>query len=424
LQRRPQALGAISLTITDGDHGSADYQDKGVAFVLSENVKEGWIDTSSLRFISPEYHKTLPRSRLRPGDILVTKTGVYFGRSAVVPDTFVEANTIAHVGIVRLKPGFDARYVSTFLNSKYGYSQLRRRGIKATRPEIKLVEFADIEVVFFSSTLEKAIHRVLNAATSERQSGLEDLAQLEQRLIASLGLADWTPPEPLTYIRTLSNLRAAGRWDSQFHLPHVDAYLDRLANRFELRSMGSLGEVTNGESVQYSESGLTPIIRSGDLVDLDDENRFLRAADGQPFFKLEKGDVLISSIGFGSIGKVQVFDKADNFGTVSEVTVVRQKYLDPYFLAAFLRSKSGQVQIERWITGATGQLHLYPRDVKRIMVPLGDEALQRSMRQGAENVRRARLKAGQLLGAAKRAVEIAIEQGETAALRFLDETGR
>jgi len=192
-------------------------------------VKEGWIDIGSLRFISPEYHKTLPRSRLRPGDILVTKTGVYFGKSAVVPEEFNEANTIAHVGIIRLKPGFDARYVSTFLNSKYGYSQLRRRGIKATRPEIKLVEFADIEVIFFSSAFENAIHRVLDAAASERLLSLREFGRAEQELVASLGLANWTPPEPLTYIASSKVALAAGRLDAQYFMPAKTFVINELA---------------------------------------------------------------------------------------------------------------------------------------------------------------------------------------------------
>ena len=48
-------------------------------------------------------------------------------------------------------------YVSTFLNCKYGYCQLRRRGIKATRPEIKLVEFPDIVIPEFSDRLYSAV---------------------------------------------------------------------------------------------------------------------------------------------------------------------------------------------------------------------------------------------------------------------------
>ena len=91
------------------------------------------------------------------------KTGVYFGRSAVVPPGLAGTNTIAHVGVLRLKKTHDPYLVSTFLNCAYGYSQLRPRGIKATRPEIKLVEFADISVPTVSSS---QICRVLRPSRS------------------------------------------------------------------------------------------------------------------------------------------------------------------------------------------------------------------------------------------------------------------
>lgn len=102
--------------------------------------------------------------------------------------------------------------------------------------------------------------------------------------------------------------------------------------------------------------------------------------------------------------------------------MIRQRKLDPYFLAAFLRSKPGQVQIDRWITGATGQLHLYPRDVRRIMVPIVDDNLQTAMRRAAENARRTGLRAAKLLELATRAVDVAIEQDESAALRLLNQS--
>jgi type I restriction enzyme M protein len=256
-----------------------------------------------------------------------------------------------------------------------------------------------------------------------RENAKKHSSEAERVLLFNLGLANWSPPEPLNYSRKLSALSAAGRWDSQFHLPKVDDALTRLAKQFALISIGSLGEVTNGNPVSYSDAGAIPIVRSGDLVDIDDDARFLRTSDAQGYFELKRGDVLISSIGFGSIGKVQVFDKPGTFGTVSEVTVIRQDKLDPYFLAAYLRSQPGQLQIDRWITGATGQLHLYPRDVKRIQVPLASKKVQASCRRAAEDARESRKSAKSLLDAAKRAVEIAIEDSEKAALRFLEQSG-
>ena len=247
------------------------------------------------------------------------------------------------------------------------------------------------------------------------------VAAAETILLDALGLGDWTPPEPLTYTGTAADVFAAGRWDSQFHRPAWNALREELSKRFELRELAELEPLLKGRTVPYEDDGEIPIIRSGDLSDIEGVEGFLRAGADQPIFYLERGDVLISSIGFGSIGKVQVFDKPGRFGTVSEVTIVRQSYFDPYFLTAFLRSAAGQLQIEQFITGATGQLHLYPRDVGRIFVPVVDDSVQREMRHLAGRAREARKTAEQCLSDAKRAVEIAIERSEAAALRFLDD---
>lgn len=55
-------LHEISKRITDGDHGSADYQDDGVLYLLSESVQEGYIDVSKCRFIATQKNEELKRS--------------------------------------------------------------------------------------------------------------------------------------------------------------------------------------------------------------------------------------------------------------------------------------------------------------------------------------------------------------------------
>ena len=84
------------------------------------------------------------------------------------------------------------------------------------------------------------------------------------------------------------------------------------------------------------------------------------------------------------------------------------------------------MQIEHFITGATGQLHVYPKDVARIFVPNIPESKQQEYERLAVAAASARRQAKQLLEAAKRAVETAIEDSEDAALAGLaaEEDGR
>ena len=125
-------LDAVCSLITDGDHSAPNYKDNGVLFLLSESVQNGYIDDSIYRYISPETHALLSKSALKEGDVLVTKTGIYFGKSAVVPVGFPEANTSAHVGVLRIgDSSINPYFLSTYINCKYGYHQFRRRGIKS-----------------------------------------------------------------------------------------------------------------------------------------------------------------------------------------------------------------------------------------------------------------------------------------------------
>ena len=104
---------------------------------------------------------------------------------------------------------------------------------------------------------------------------------------------------------------------------------------------------------------------------------------------------------------------------MSEVTVIRQSQINSYYLAAFLRSKLGQMQIERFITGATGQLHLYAKAVAQFWVPLLKADQQLAFEHAAKASKEAKKRVFYLLEATKRAVEIAIEDSEAAALKYL-----
>jgi len=211
-------LQGMSKLITDGDHGSPDYQESGILYLLSESVQEGYIDTSKCRFITPEKNAELRRSELHPGDIVVTKTGVYFGMSAVIPESIRKANMIAHVGKIKLKSGYNPYYVSTFLNSKYGYYQLRRRGIKATRPEIKLVEFSEIMVPVFSDRLDEKIEAILGDANRILSSSVDVMKECESALLKAVGFQAAVSSDSGCAIRSFADSYCrSGRLDAEYY---------------------------------------------------------------------------------------------------------------------------------------------------------------------------------------------------------------
>jgi len=68
-----------------------EYVDEGIPFLRSQNVRVNRFDPEGLKFISREFHKQLRKSALKPGDIVVVRSGSV-GVTCVVPDTLAEAN--------------------------------------------------------------------------------------------------------------------------------------------------------------------------------------------------------------------------------------------------------------------------------------------------------------------------------------------
>ena len=113
-------LDQVASEITVGHVGpmADEYVDSGVPFLRSLNVERFRINATELRKISREFHLKLKKSALRPGDIVVVRTGKP-GSCAVIPDWLPEANC-SDVVVVRanrrVRPTFIS-YVATILTS-------------------------------------------------------------------------------------------------------------------------------------------------------------------------------------------------------------------------------------------------------------------------------------------------------------------
>jgi type I restriction enzyme M protein len=82
---------------------------------------------------------------------------------------------------------------------------------------------------------------------------------------------------------------------------------------------------------------------------------------------------------------------------------------------------AGQWQVEERLRGSSGQIELYPTDIAQFTVWIAPSTVQKEIRRSVEKSYEQKQRATQLLDAAKRAVEIAIEDSEAAALAYLDQ---
>ena len=138
---------------------------------------------------------------------------------------------------------------------------------------------------------------------------------------------------------------------------------------------------------------------------------------------ITKGDLLVNGTGVGTIGRAAPYLRAAPAIPDNHVTVLRAEGVDPIYLSVYLNSRIGQMQVERHLKGSSGQIELYPNDIAEFIIWRAPNDIERAIRQAVLSAFEAERRAGERLEAAKRAVEIAIERDETAALRFLDKAG-
>jgi type I restriction enzyme S subunit len=111
-------LGDLCSEITVGYVGSMakEYIDEGIPFFRSKNIREHRIDWSDVKYVSKAFHKKLKKSKLRPGDVAVVRTGKP-GTACVIPGEVHEANC-SDLVIMRVNPDLlSAHFLSYYLNS-------------------------------------------------------------------------------------------------------------------------------------------------------------------------------------------------------------------------------------------------------------------------------------------------------------------
>lgn len=77
------------------------------------------------------------------------------------------------------------------------------------------------------------------------------------------------------------------------------------------------------------------------------------------------------------------------------------------------------MQVEQHFKGSSGQIELYPADIANFWCPEIKKATQKKIDALAQSSFELKAKSERLLQAAKRAVEIAIEQDDAAGLAYL-----
>ena len=328
--------------------------------------------------------------------------------------------TVSEVTVVRVR-GYSPACAAAFLASSFGQAQINRYITGATgQLHLYPSDVDRIVIPAFSEQFQAAISHLYDRQANEYRASQLHQDWAEGELIDQLGLREWSPPQSLTFIASAKSVLSAERIDAQFFRPLFAEVEERLIATGSCKELGSILEKNaRGRQPQYADEGL-PVVNSKHVrtnnVILSGNRTAVE--EGSPVV-IQYGDVLLNGTGEGTIGRAAPYLHTRHALPDNHVTVLRTSAVDPIYLAVFLNSPLGQWQIERHTKGSSGQVELYPNDIARINVWVAPEEVQQSIRTAILSAFDQERRASDLLNLAENTVEMAIKDGERAALAYL-----
>ena len=327
----------------------------GIPFLRVQNIDRGSVNyNTDTMFIDESTHRTLERSQIQPGDVLVSIAGT-IGRAGVVSGDAPALNCNQALAIVRITGDVLQSFLRHWLESNEAQAQMRGATVTGTISNLSLTQLGKLRFPLPPLPVQQRIAEILDRAEALRAKRRAALAQLDtliQAIFLDLFGDPATNPKgwPEFKIVELCEVKGGKR------LPKGEEYSTtptpfRYIRVTDLRA----GVVDEADLVYLKPEVQTRISR----------------------YIVRTGDVIISIAGsIGLIVSVPPSLSGANLTENAAKLVPREpNTYDPDFLAALLRTPFTQNQICSHVGQVTiGKLALFR--IEKLNVPLPPFLLQ------------------------------------------------
>ncbi|MBD2447398.1 restriction endonuclease subunit S [Nostoc sp. FACHB-152] len=180
-------LGELCEVITKGTTPRTlkrGYVSSGIPFLRAENLQgdEIILDKNTL-FIDQETDEVLSRSRIYPGDVLLSIAGT-IGRAAIVSAKSPQMNCNQAVAIIRIARYIDKKFLLYWLKTKQAQSQIYGAQVTLTISNLSLGQIKNLQVPLPPVSEQRRIVEILEQANTLRRMRAEADAKAERILPA------------------------------------------------------------------------------------------------------------------------------------------------------------------------------------------------------------------------------------------------
>ena len=177
-------LGEIASLITKGTTPTTlgfDFVDEGINFIKIESIsEEGSFISNKFNHITSECDNKLSRSRLQKNDLLFSIAGA-IGRTAIVTDDILPANTNQALALIRIPEGIvNYSYLKYVLQSSVVSDQFEKRKQGVAQLNISLKDVANFNIPLPSQAEQQMIVEILGGVEAIISLRKQQLAKLDE----------------------------------------------------------------------------------------------------------------------------------------------------------------------------------------------------------------------------------------------------
>ncbi|ELN9605169.1 restriction endonuclease subunit S [Campylobacter coli] len=403
----------------------ADYPDKGIPFLRVQNIMQNYFNVEDIVYISQQDDEYLKRSRLKFNDVLLTITGISYGKSAVVERDLVGANINQHSVKIEVK-NINPYFLSTFLNSKFGKLQSDKKITGVTRPALDYQSIKKFLIPIFPMEFQLEIQNLVKDSHKALEESKELYKKAEETLYLELGLDPKNPLQslldsktnnptnsPNISIHTLKeSFLKTGRLDSEYYqskYEDIEKFIKSYPNGYDSFSNIINNKDTNftpKNNENYSYIELANIGNNGNISEpISDLGKNLPTRARRI---VSKGDVIISSIEGSLSSCALITQEFDKHLVSTGFFVLNSKLLNGETLLVMFKSQIFQEYLKKFPSG-TILCAINKEELSKILIPKIDSTTQEKIAKYIQESFNLRKKSKQLLDNAKNKVEEQIQ---------------
>ena len=405
----------------------ADYLSKGIPFLRVQNIMQNYFKLDDIVYISKKQDSEIKRSKLKEKDVLLTITGISYGKSATVTREIEGSNINQHSVKIALKKHLNPYFLSTFLNSFFGKSQSDKNIVGVTRPALDYKSIRKFIIPIPSTQFQSKIETLVKSSYQKLEQSKILYKKAEELLLKELDLLDFEPSKEKVAVKTFSeSFGNSGRLDSEYYQPRYDEIIAKIktAKFDKLNNLVDIKKSIEPGSEAYQDSGI-PFVRVSNLTKFGLSSPDIHLSktlfDDELLEKLQpkKDTILLSKD--GTVGIAYNIKKDTNIitsGAMLHLTIIDDNVL-PEYLTLVLNSLLVQMQSQRDAGGSIIK-HWKPSEIEEILIPIINQQTQNQIEDKIKESFALKEQSKQLLETAKRAVEIAIEENENSSMEYIE----